>query len=253
MYSTQVFYYTQRQVVVVLSNQSTRSYMPQYAKPLTLHRGVDNKIQFQFLNQEQRPVNITDKEILCRVIDATGEKVLITKQLDLELAVTGIAALTLNASDLASVDAQKCSYSLVIPVNTLTMPVFVDQNAGGRGTLHIVDSILPSFVPSVSVSIPSNQQFPASDATELSPPVTFYTSAIASTNPTTTYQLTYSGFTGTVNVKGSVVADSDWYTVESYQYSQLDATTGYTIVGYHPYVKFEFVTNCGSVSNVLAR
>ena len=33
--------------------------MPQYSKPLTLHRGVDNQIQFQFLNQEQKKVDIT--------------------------------------------------------------------------------------------------------------------------------------------------------------------------------------------------
>ena len=46
MFSTQVFIYTQRQIVVLLSGYSPRSYMPQYAKPLTLHKGVDNQIQF---------------------------------------------------------------------------------------------------------------------------------------------------------------------------------------------------------------
>ena len=61
MYSTQVFVYTQRQIVVLLSGYSPRSYMPQYAKPLTLHKGVDNQIQFQFLNQQQKPVDITGK------------------------------------------------------------------------------------------------------------------------------------------------------------------------------------------------
>ena len=38
--------------------------MPVYAKPLTLNKGVDNKIQFQFLNQEQKPVDITGKSKL---------------------------------------------------------------------------------------------------------------------------------------------------------------------------------------------
>jgi hypothetical protein len=41
--------------------------MPVYAKPLTLNKGVDNRIQFQFLNQEQKPVDITGKSITCRI------------------------------------------------------------------------------------------------------------------------------------------------------------------------------------------
>ena len=85
MYSTQVFIYTQRQIVVLLSGYSPRSYMPQYAKPLTLHKGVDNQIQFQFLNQQQKPVDITDKSIVCRIINNTGGEVLLQKALTLQI------------------------------------------------------------------------------------------------------------------------------------------------------------------------
>ena len=81
MYSTQVFIYTQRQIVVLLSGYSPRSYMPQYAKPLTLHKGVDNQLQFQFLNQEQKPVDITGKSITCRIINYTGGEILLQKAL----------------------------------------------------------------------------------------------------------------------------------------------------------------------------
>ena len=72
MYSTSVFYYVQRNIVVLLSGYSPRRYMPVYAKPLTLHKGVDNQIQFQFLNQEQKPVDITGKSITCRILNYTG-------------------------------------------------------------------------------------------------------------------------------------------------------------------------------------
>ena len=72
MYTTSVYVYTQRQIVVLLSGNSPRKYMPVYAKPLTLHKGVDNKIQFQFLNQEQKPVDITGKSITCRILKYDG-------------------------------------------------------------------------------------------------------------------------------------------------------------------------------------
>ena len=61
--------------------------MPQYAKPLTLHKGVDNKLQFQFLNQEQKPVNITGKSITCRILNYDATEILISKALDLDFAL----------------------------------------------------------------------------------------------------------------------------------------------------------------------
>ena len=163
MYSTQVFVYTQRQIVVLLSGYSPRSYMPQYAKPLTLHKGVDNQIQFQFLNQEQKPVDITGKSITCRIINYTGGAVLLQKALTLQLPATGIAALIVGPADIENIDTQKCYYSLEIPVGEFDYPVFVDQNAGARGDLNIVNSVLPSFIPSEAVllftaydDVPSN-------------------------------------------------------------------------------------------------
>ena len=107
MYSTQVFVYTQRQTVVLLSGNSPRSYMPQYAKPLTLHKGVDNQIQFQFLNQDQKPQDITGKEITCRIISYDGKEILIQKALTLQLPLTGIAALYLNPAELENIVPQK--------------------------------------------------------------------------------------------------------------------------------------------------
>ena len=159
MYSTQVFVYTQRQIVILISGNSPRSYMPQYAKPLTLHKGVDNQIQFQFLNQEQKPVDITGKEITVRIINYEGNLLLIKKALTLQLALTGIASLYITPAELEDIVPQKCYYTLEIPVGSFDFPVFVDQNAGGRGDLNIVNSILPSFVPSMPITIPDGQEF----------------------------------------------------------------------------------------------
>ena len=64
--------------------------MPQYAKPLTLHKGVDNQIQFQFINQEQKPIDITGKSITCRILNYMGNEILLQKALTLQFSATGI-------------------------------------------------------------------------------------------------------------------------------------------------------------------
>lgn len=261
MYSTQVFVYTQRQIVVLISGNSPRSYMPQYAKPLTLHKGVDNQIQFQFLNQEQKPVDITGKEITCRILNATGTTVLIKKALNIQLGLTGIAALFLDPGELEEIEVQKCYYTLEIPVGTFDYPVFVDQNAGGRGDMNIVNSILPSFVPSVEITIPSGQAFanvswiPNTYYVPDANSTVYFTSVYTTTdNPTLTLQATYTDFYGNVMVEGSTVGNSNWYPVSNlFNYANATNTFYYNVNGFHPFIRIAFVSNAGVVTNILAR
>ena len=255
MYTTSVFVYTQRQIVVLLFGNSPRKYMPVYAKPLTLNKGVDNRIQFQFLNQEQKPVDITGKSITCRILNYTGTEVLLRKALDLDFALTGIASLKLNAADIEGIDAQKCYYSLEIPVGEFDFPVFVDQNAGARGDMNIVNSILPSFIPSETVTIPTGQPFPNISNSSGNTNLVYDTSIInTQSNPVLTIQTHYDEYYGNVAILGSSIVDGDFYVIQADDdLANVTETRGYTIHGYHPFVKVEFTSNSGAVTNILAR
>ena len=254
MYSTQVFVYTQRQIVVLLSGYSPRSYMPQYAKPLTLHKGVDNQIQFQFLNQQQKPVDITGKSITCRILNSTGGEVLLQKALTLQLPATGIAALEVSPADIDGFDAQKCYYSLEIPVGDFDFPVFVDQNAGARGDMNIVNSVLPSFIPSMPVTIPTGQSFPNNHPNGTSDSnLIYYTSVISTDTNTLTLQAQYSDYYGNIAIEGSTNVDSDWYPIFADTYEEVTETKGYVVNGFHPYVRMQFESNAGIVTNIFVR
>lgn len=253
MYSTSVYVYTQRQIVVTLSGNSPRKYMPQYAKTLTLHKGVDNQLQFQFLNQQQKPVDITGKSITCRIINYNGGAILLSKALNLQFALTGIATLDLNAADIENISPQMCYYSLEIPVGSFNYPVFVDQNAGGRGDLNIVNSILPAFVPSSNVTIPTGQAFPNLSSNVITPLV-YHTSVInTEDNPILTIQARYEEFNGNVVIEGSCQPDTDWYPIEAHTYDSITDTLGYVVRGYHPFIRMEFTSNAGAVMNIISR
>jgi hypothetical protein len=253
-YSTPVFIYTQRQIVVLLTGFSPRSFMPVYAKPLTLHKGVDNQLQFQFLDQQQKPVDITGKLITCRIINTDGNAVLLEKALTIQLALTGIAALFVTPVELEDIDAQKCYYSLEIPVSDFDFPVFVDQNAGARGDLNIVNSVLPSFVPSMPVSIPTGQAFPSNTSTSGDVALTYVSSVVTTNeNPVLTLQATYANYYGNTSVEGSSIVDGDWYPITYNEYSGVTDTKGYVVEGFHPYIRMQFTSNTGVVTNILAR
>lgn len=259
-YSTAAFVFTQRQIVVLLSGNSPRAFMPVYAKTMNLHKGVDNKLQFQFLNQEQKPVDITGKTIKCRIINYDGTEVLIHKGLTLELPLTGIAYLQLNAAELENIPAQMCHYSLEIPVGEFGYPVFVDPAAGARGQINILDSVLPSFVPSESVTIPTGQPFPNLDSNNsienaLPNANTYYSSVInTEDNPILTIQATFTEFNGDVTIEGTTNQQlTDWYPITTTEYDNNTGTEGYTIKGFHPFVRMVFTSNTGAVTNILAR
>jgi hypothetical protein len=253
-YSTAVFVFTQRQIVVLLSGNSPRAFMPVYAKTLNLHKGVDNKIQFQFLNQEQKPVDITGKEITCRILNYNGSQVLIKKALTLELPLTGIAYLYLNAADLEDIDAQKCYYSLEIPVGEFSYPVFVDPASGARGDINILNSVLPYFVPSEVITIPTGQAFPNTNP-NIANDFTYSTSLInTQCNPILTIQAKYDEFYGNVVIEGTCNQQlTDWYPIVTEEYANKTSVEGYTIHGYHPFVRMTFTSNAGAVTNILAR
>lgn len=251
-YSTSVFIYTPRQIVIISTGNGF--FMPQYSKPLSIHKGVDNQLRFQFLNSEQKPVDITGKSITCRIINYDGTQVLVKKALTLQLPVTGIATLDLNAAEIEDIPTQKAYYSLEIPVGEFDYPVYIDQNAGARGDLNIVNSILPSFVPSEIVTIPSGQNFPNLHTDTQSPNYTYYSSVInTQDNPILTIQAQYSEYEGNIVIQGSTLVDSDWYTITTEEYSNVSETKGYTITGFHPFVRLEFNSDQGEVSNILAR
>lgn len=248
MYSTSVYYYKPRHVVVYYSGTSARRYQIVYAKNLRLNKGVDNVLQFQFLNQEQKAVDLTGKELTFRLISYDGTKVLLEKAVNILLPLTGITELTTTASEIEDVDPQLCSYSIEVTDGSMNYPVFVNSEATARGTIQVVDSVLPSFVPAFDLTIPDHPT--PNNSTE-----TYYSSTLSTyENPILTMQLFYDNFSGIVQIQGSTVPDSSWYDIgDPYEYLDFNSSEGTTIDGFHPYVRVKFVSTQGNVSQILAR
>jgi len=216
-----------------------------YAKTLKLHKGSDSRLQFQFLNQEQKPVNITGKEITFRLISYDTNTILLQQSLVNTLALTGIAELRVHSDSLKDINSQKCYYSLELPDELgLNVPGLMDKNGTGRGEIDIVNSVYPSRVSSQQLSVNT-------------PESGIYYSSMLDTKytPKITMQVAYDGYIGNVTIQGSTNGTSNWYDIDDYEYnnSSVTGSYGYTIVGFHPYVKIKFDSSVGNVTNILAR
>ncbi len=272
MYSTTVYLYQQRTRVLLIDtgDGSTFTYRwdPVYAKKLTINKGVDNVILFEFINQDQKPVNITGSTFLFRALSQDGSKILLEKPMVTLNAPTGRSKVTLNTQELLTVEAQPASYSIArTQPGGLTEAVFVDAQAGARAPVDIVDSVLPEFVPSTELTIPtleiSNQvsydgagynNWPGGNPYWSGNPTgittslynswfntEFYSSYIEPRGPVTTIQMTLIGYTGTLKVQAAETYQSIWYNVtDSTTHLNEYKTIQITVIGWHPLLRVCF-------------
>lgn len=272
MYSTTVYLYQQRTRVLLMDTGSgstfTYRWDPVYAKKLTINKGVDNVILFEFINQDQKPVNITGSTFLFRALSQDGSRILLEKAMVTLSAPLGRSKVTLTTQELLTVEAQPASYSIArTQQGGLTEAVFVDAQAGARAPVDIVDSVLPEFVPSSELTIPTleitNQvsydgagynNWPGGNPYWSGNPTgittslynswfntEFYSSYLEPRGPVTTIQMTLVGYTGTLKIQAAEDYQSIWYNVsESTTHLNEYATIQKTIVGWHPLLRVCF-------------
>ena len=268
MYSTTLYLY--QQITQVLSIDTgagttfTYRYNPVYAKVLTINKGIDNVLLFEFINQNEKPVNITGSEFVFRVINTEGTTVLLEQPLVILNAVTGRAKVTLLSSQVLDLLAQPAYYSITRASGNLLEPVFVDAQSGSRAPLNVVDSVLPQYLPSRPLTIPTVKISAQGSADGTSfgnygggnywggnpnganywnsfALTEYYSSFIKPIQGITTVQMTLDGYTGTIKAQAAADYESVPYNVtESTTYLNHTGTIYLNIIGWHPLLRVCF-------------
>jgi hypothetical protein len=265
MYSTTVYLY--QQITRVLLVDTTGGYFqaryePVYAKTLTVNKGVDNVLLFEFINQDQKPVNITGSTFKFRLMNQAGDQLLTEKSMDVLSAATGRVRVVLAPEDTNDIVAQPGSYSIERIQGSYHQAAFTDANAGARADCDIVDSIYPEFVPSQMVTIPTitgkNQTVSAAPTGwpdwALNPQplnstqkTEFYSSHMTTNGSSlTTVKMDLIHYTGTLKLQGAQDYESEWYNVtESREFLDATQSVYFNAVGYHPLLRIALNTSIG--------
>jgi len=265
MYSTTVYLYQQITRVLLVDTTGgyfTARYDPVYAKTLTVNKGVDNVLLFEFINQDQKPVNITGSTFRFRLMTQEGDQLLVEKNMDILSAVTGRVRVVLSPEDTNDIVAQPGSYSIERIQGSYHQAVFTDANAGARADCDIVDSVYPEFVPSRMVTIPTitgkNQTVSAAPTGwpdwALNPQplnsvqqTEFYSSHMTTNGSSlTTVKMDLIHYTGTLKLQGAQDYEAEWYNVtESREYLDATQSVYFNAVGYHPLLRIALNTSIG--------
>ncbi len=260
MYSTTVYLYQQITRVLLVDTSGgyfTVRYDPVYAKYLTINKGVDNVLLFEFINQDQKPVNITGSSFVFRLISQDGSELLLTKDMEILSASTGRVKVVLNTADTINLLSQPASYSIQRTAGNYVQAAYVDDNSGARGDANIVDSVFPEFQDSNNLTIPTvygPTSWPANPPSgwpdwALTPQplnylqqTEFYSSHIPTLGASlTTIKMELTHFTGTIKAQAAEDYEAPWYDVTaSTQYLDHTGTIYLNVAGFHPLIRVAF-------------
>lgn len=235
-----------------------------YTKNLVAHRGTDNQILIEFVNQDQKAVNVTGKEFTCRLISHDGSTMLLEKPLVIVNATKGQTKLVLTEQELDSIAPGTVGFSVEqVSTGTPYEPVYVGDNAAARGRIDIIESIMPTFIESKFLtvadhSVNTNILAVFGEALYGS---SMYSTPIVHTSSTLntedadliTLQILMDQYVGAVIIEGATDNDNLWYTVkvEDIPVAQNLYTTN--VVGYHPYLRVSFIRFSGTVTEIQYR
>jgi hypothetical protein len=129
----------------------TTEYTNVYQRNVKIYRGVDNIIEFDVKNADQKRIDLTVYTSLHLNLMDAGGKALPNSPYTItpNTPITGISTATIPSADLINLDVQFLNYSVTaVNANLQTIPFYADSRFGAVGTVELIGDAIPYVRPS---------------------------------------------------------------------------------------------------------
>jgi hypothetical protein len=200
-----------------LDSWTTERYRRVYNRNLKIYRSVDNRIDVQVRNSDQKASNITGSTLVFNLVARETKDLVFQKDFSAMDLVTGKVTVILTENEMLDIDSGFYDYSIVKEVRetvdstdykvTSRIAMYMDSQYDTVGTIEVLGDVLGDVTPSVSID-----KFEYVDPfTEGSEDSKFFISSIVDAKPTFnsagtlhTFQFYSSNYRGTVTIQGSL-------------------------------------------------
>jgi hypothetical protein len=231
----------------------TTEYTNVYQRIVKIYKGVDNVIELDVKNADQKRINIATSIDNMRVnlMDASGNEIGIyeVNVYPQDGVKKGLAYFTINADSLSGLSHQFLTYSVTHTVNGNPQVLYGDTRFGAVGTIELVGNAMPT-----SRTDRVYNTFTAE--IDLNGHPTYHSSAIPATfyeavkTETLSFDVALKGFTGSVwleATKQSTLNTEAWKGadyVDSYTFESFTGTWSSTnnIIGDNKYFRISYTT-----------
>ena len=200
-----------------LDSWTTERYRRVYNRNLKIYRSVDNRIDVQVRNSDQKASNITGSTLVFNLVTRETKDLVFQKDFSAMDLVTGKVTVILTEYEMLDIDPGFYEYSIVKEVResidstdykvTSRIAMYMDSQYDTLGTIEVLGDVLGEVTPSVTID-----KFEYVDPfTTGSEDSKFFISSIVDTKPTFnsagtlhTFQFYSSNYRGTVTIQGSL-------------------------------------------------
>ena len=199
---------------------STERYRRVYNRNLKIFRGVDNRIDIQVRNSDQKASNIAGSTLVFNLVSQDTKDLILQKDFTAMDLATGKVTIVVTAEELLDLNTGFYNYSIVKEVRSTVdstdyivnskMPLYMDSQYDTIGTLEITGDVYGGVSDSVNVNTFNYTNPFTQGAAE---PFPFYVSEIIDARPNTspaypihTFQFYTTNYTGTVEIQASLDA-----------------------------------------------
>lgn len=249
---------------------STERYRKVYNRNLKIYRGVDNRIDIQVRNSDQKASNVVGSTLVFNLVSKDTKNLVLQKDFTSMDLATGKVTIILTDTELLGLDNGYYQYSVIKEVRstidstdykvTSKIPLYVDSQYGTVGTLEISGDVYGDVENSLVVDTFSY----TNPATEGDTSLKFYESAIIDAQPNLstgihTFQFYSTNYTGTVTIQGNLDSQgatprhNKWVTVATVD---LTTETYKNVTGKYNWFRIKHVPgtlNTGTLDKILYR
>ena len=257
-----------------LASWQTERYRRVYNRNLKIYRSVDNRIDLQVRNSDQKAADITGSTLVFNIITREGKDLVLSKDCITSSASGGKVYVTLTKEELLNLESGFYNYSVTQEVRTALdgsayilgnsfkvtsrTPMFQDAQYGAIGTVEVSGDVLGETEESLEIT---KFEYINPATTGYTDP-RYYTSslidAIGNTQTPSslhTFQIYSTNYTGTVKIQGSLSEGGTphvWTDIETLALT--NATQTYqNIIGKYNFFRVRHFPTSGTVDKVLYR
>jgi len=250
----------------------TERYYRVYNRNLKIYRSVDNRIDFQVRNRDQKAISVDQTYLVFSIFNNITQELVYQKDCtmiadDEERHLKGRAYVVVTADDLLMLERGAYQYSLVQEVRiynndtyavTSRTPTYMDSQYGAIGTLEIVGDLFGDITDSIVIEeFALVNPFTQGDETPK-----WYESSIINANPQLstpqslhTLQLYFNNYQGSVIIQGSIepqgATPDKWIDIETF--TPAKPVEFYNVVGRWNWLRIKHIPTQGSLDKILYR
>jgi tRNA threonylcarbamoyladenosine modification (KEOPS) complex Pcc1 subunit len=207
------------------SEWATERYRRVYNRNVKIHRGVDNRIDLQVRNSDQKAQTINETTLVFNIVNPESQELILQKDCVEIDNSAGRVYIVLSAEDTANIETGFYQYSIVKETRTSganysvtsRTPLYIDSQYGSLATIEVGNNLVGEPVDSLVVTV-FNLYDPFDQPK-------YYVSSIIDANPQIsnpqslhTFQFNMSDYTGDILIQGSLSNSANpqvWVDIET--------------------------------------